>query len=67
VTVRKASPDLRAKMSQASQGHDPHGRFRERGQLALEHYQRTGLSVSAGEVLAKLQANLDAKRKKLRE
>ncbi len=40
-------------------------RFHERGQAAWEHYQRTGLSVPAGDVLAKLQAKLDAKRKQL--
>ena len=42
-------------------------RFHERGQAAWEHFRRTGASVPAGEVLAKLQAKLDAKRKKLRE
>jgi vancomycin resistance protein YoaR len=40
-------------------------RFHERGQGAWEHYQRTGESVSADEVVAKLQAKLDAKRKQL--
>lgn len=40
-------------------------RFHERGQAAWEHYQSTGVSVSSDEVLAKLQAKLDAKRKQL--
>ena len=40
-------------------------RFHERGQAAWEHYQTTGLSVSADEALAKLQAKLDARRKQL--
>lgn len=40
-------------------------RFHERGQAAWEHYQRTGLSVPADEVLAKLQAKLNARRKQL--
>ena len=40
-------------------------RFHERGQAAWEHYQGTGVSVSADQVLAKLQAKLDAKRKQL--
>ena len=39
--------------------------FHERGQAAWEHYQRTGVSYSAEEVLGKLQAKLDAKRKQL--
>ncbi len=39
--------------------------FHQRGQAAWERYQRTGVSVPADEVLAKLQAKLDAKRKKL--
>ena len=39
--------------------------FHERGQAAWEHYQATGESVSADEVLGKLQAKLDAKRKQL--
>ena len=41
-------------------------RFHARGQAALEHYQRTGISFSAEEVLAKLQNQVDAKRKQLR-
>ena len=41
-------------------------RFHERGQAASEHYQRTGMSVPADEVLAKLQAKLNARRKQLR-
>jgi vancomycin resistance protein YoaR len=40
-------------------------RFGERGQAAWEHFQRTGVSVSADEVLNKLQAKLDARRKQL--
>jgi Arc/MetJ-type ribon-helix-helix transcriptional regulator len=40
-------------------------RFHERGQAAWEHYQSTGLSVSADEVLAKLQAKLDIRSKQL--
>jgi hypothetical protein len=63
--VRKALPALRAKMPQASHRHDSHGRFRDRGQHAWEHYQRTGCSVPASEVLANLQAKLNAKRKQL--
>jgi hypothetical protein len=39
--------------------------FHERGQAAWEHYQSTGLSVPADEVLAKLQAKLNARRKQL--
>jgi predicted transcriptional regulator len=39
--------------------------FHARGQTAWEHYQATGESVSTDEVLAKLQAKLDAKRKQL--
>jgi hypothetical protein len=42
-------------------------RFHERGQAAWEHHQRTGVSFSADEVLSKLQAKLDAKRKQLGE
>lgn len=40
-------------------------RFHERGDAAWQDYQRTGKSVSADEVLAKLQAKLDARRKRL--
>lgn len=40
-------------------------RFHEGGQAAWEHYQRTGVSVPAEEVLAKLQTKLDARRKQL--
>lgn len=36
--------------------------FHDRGQAAREHYQSTGASVSAYEVLVKLQAKLDTKR-----
>ena len=36
-----------------------------RAQAAWEHYQATGESVSTAEVLAKLQAKLDAKRQLL--
>ena len=42
-------------------------RFHERGQAAWEHYRSTGLSVPAHEVLASLQAKLDARRKQLGE
>lgn len=42
-------------------------RFHERGQDAWEHYQRTGLSVPADAVLARLQAKLNARRNQLRE
>lgn len=42
-------------------------RFHERGQAAWEHYQSTGASVPAEEVLAMLQAKLDARRKQLGE
>ena len=42
-------------------------RFHERGQVAWDNHRRTGVSVPAAEVLAKLQGKLDAKRKKLRE
>jgi hypothetical protein len=41
-------------------------RFHERAQAAWEQYQSSGESVAAEEVVAKLQAKLDAKRKKLR-
>ena len=40
-------------------------RFHERGQASWEHYQSTGASVSADEVLAKLQAKLNTRRKQL--
>lgn len=40
-------------------------RFHERGQAAWERYQSTGASVSTDEVLSKLQAKLDARRKQL--
>jgi Arc/MetJ-type ribon-helix-helix transcriptional regulator len=39
--------------------------FHARGQVASENYQRSGISVSAEEVLAKLQAKVNAKRKQL--
>jgi hypothetical protein len=39
--------------------------FLERGQAAWEDYQRTGMSVPAAEMAAKLQAKLDARRKQL--
>lgn len=42
-------------------------RFHQRGQAAWEHYQSTGLSVPADEVLARLQAKLDARRKQIGE
>jgi hypothetical protein len=40
-------------------------RFHERGQAAWEHYQHTGFSAPADEVLTQLQKKLDAKRKQL--
>ena len=40
-------------------------RFQERGEAAWQLYQRTGVSKPADEVLAKLQAKLDARRKRL--
>jgi vancomycin resistance protein YoaR len=40
-------------------------RFHERGEAAWEHYQRTGVSVPVDQVLAKLQAKLNARRKRL--
>lgn len=39
--------------------------FQERGHAAWEHYQQTGASVPAAEVVNKLQTRLDAKRKLL--
>lgn len=39
--------------------------FHERGQGAWEHFQDTGMSTPTDEVLAKLQAKLDTKRKQL--
>jgi len=42
-------------------------RFHERGQAAWERFQRTGTSVPADEVLARLQAKLDARRRQLRK
>ncbi len=42
-------------------------RFHERGQAAWENYQRTGLSMPADDVLDKLQAKLNARRKQLRK
>ena len=39
--------------------------FHERGDAAWDDYQSTGASVPADKVVAKLQAKLDAKRKKL--
>jgi hypothetical protein len=40
-------------------------RFHERGQASWEHYERTGVSFSADEILSNLQTKLDAKRKQL--
>lgn len=40
--------------------------FQARGDVAWNNFQRTGVSVAADAVLAKLQKKLDAKRKKLR-
>lgn len=42
-------------------------RFHERGQAAWEHYLRSGVAVPAEDVLAKLHAKLEAKRKQLGE
>lgn len=39
--------------------------FHERGEAAWQHYLRTGLPVPADEVLAKLQAKLNARHKQL--
>ena len=41
--------------------------FHARGEAAWQEFQRTGESVPADQVLAKLQAKLDAKRKQLCE
>lgn len=40
-------------------------RFHECGQTAWENHERQGVSIPADEVLLKLQAKLDAKRKQL--
>lgn len=40
-------------------------RFYERGQAAWEHYQSTGESVPADQVLDKLKAKMEARRKQL--
>jgi len=40
-------------------------RFHARGEASWKHYQDTGESLSAAEVLARLQAKLDARRKQL--
>ena len=40
-------------------------RFHERGEAAWLSFQQTGVSVSADEVLGRLQARLEAKRKTL--
>jgi len=40
-------------------------RFHARGEASWAHYQDTGESLSAAEVLLKLQAKLDARRKQL--
>ncbi len=42
-------------------------RFHARGQAAWEQYQRTAVSVSADDVLGKLQTKLNARRKQLRK
>jgi Arc/MetJ-type ribon-helix-helix transcriptional regulator len=39
--------------------------FHERGQMAWDNYQQSGASIPAEAVLLKLQAKLNAKRKKL--
>lgn len=40
-------------------------RFHEQGQAAWDAYQQNGISIAADDVLAKLQAKLESKRKKL--
>lgn len=40
-------------------------RFHERGQTAWENHLRTGAAIPAEEVLAKLQAKLDIRRRQL--
>jgi diaminopimelate epimerase len=40
-------------------------RFYERGEAAWASFQTTGVAATADEVLAKLQAKLDARRKQL--
>ena len=40
--------------------------FYARGQAALEHYKRTGVSHAAADVVAGLQAKLDRRRKQFR-
>ena len=42
-------------------------RFHERGQAAWEHYQSTGASVPAHEVVAELAVKLEARRKQFGE
>lgn len=54
---------VEASVSSAVEFRRGQARFHERGRSAWEHYQSTCVSVSADEVLAKLQAKLDAKRK----
>ena len=39
--------------------------FNARGEAALKHYKRTGISHSVDDVVAALQAKLDRKRKQL--
>lgn len=39
--------------------------FHARGEAALKHYKRTGVSHSVDEIVAGLQAKLDRKRKQL--
>jgi hypothetical protein len=39
--------------------------FQERGQVAWENYRRSGVAVPAEQVLGKLQARLDARRRQL--
>lgn len=40
-------------------------RFRERGEAAWQRHRETGESVSADEVLARLQKKLDARRRQI--
>lgn len=43
----------------------PKATFHQRADVALAHYRRTGEFHPAGEVVARLQARLDAQRKQL--
>lgn len=59
-------PQLSANLEAVTQpGGTLQASFYERGTAAWEHYRTTGVSSSSSDVLAKLQAKLDAKRKQL--